>query len=328
MKNERIDQLIKKVLAGEATREEIEKVEQWWTTPLTDRRDLASVSDEEWRELDREMQANLQQIIREDHFGERKKSLMKQNSPTPQHLTTSTPQHIWYAAAASLVFLVAAGIYLFTITGDKVIHTSYGERRIVTLPDNSTVVLNGNSSLRYSRDWTANEDRTVQLEGEAFFAVKHTEDHNRFIVKASGNLTIEVLGTQFNVTNRKGETNVVLQEGSVRLDDTGSSYIMKPNEMVSYSKKHPAFVSQMVVASQKISWKESTLIYKNEPLGSIIEKLSESHGLKVVFANAEMKAEVFNGSIPADSVEVLFEKIESLYGVSVTQDEEGVYTIH
>lgn len=315
MKNERIDRLIKKVLAGEATREEIEKVEQWWTTPLTDRRDLASVSDEEWRELDREMQANLQQIIREDQSAEKNISLNRRS-------------RIWYAAAASLVFLIAAGIYLFTITGDKVIHTSYGERRIVTLPDNSTVVLNGNSSLRYSRDWTANEDRTVQLEGEAFFAVKHTENHNRFTVKASGNLTIEVLGTQFNVTNRKGETNVVLQEGSVRLDDTGSSYIMKPNEMVSYSKKHPAFVSQMVVASQKISWKESTLIYKNEPLGSIIERLSESHGLKVVFATAEMKAEVFNGSIPADSVEVLFEKIESLYGVSVTRDEEGVYTIH
>lgn len=317
MKNERIDRLIKKVLAGEATREEIEKVEQWWSTPLTDRRDLASVSDEEWEELDREMQANLQQIIRKDHL-----------EATPQYLSTSTRQHIWYAAAASLVLLIAAGIYLFMNTGDKIIQTSYGERRIVTLPDNSTVVLNGNSSLRYSRDWTANEDRTVQLEGEAFFAVKHTENHNRFIVKASDNLTIEVLGTQFNVTNRKGETNVVLQEGSVRLDGTGSSYVMKPNEMVSYSKKHQAFVSQMVVASQKISWKEKALIYKNESLGSIIERLSESHGLKVVFANAEMKAEIFNGSIPADSVEVLFEKIESLYGVSVTRDDEGVYTIH
>jgi len=197
----------------------------------------------------------------------------------------------------------------------------------VTLPDQSVVMLNGNSSLRYSKDWTANTDRDVWLEGEGFFTVKHTANHNRFTVHTPDELTIQVLGTQFNVTNRNGKTDVVLQEGSVRLEDKNSSYLMKPNEMVHYTEHQQAFVAEKVAVPEKVSWKTNLLIYSNETVGSIVDQLSDSYGWKVEFENAGVRDEIFNGSIPTDSIEVFFEKIEKLYGVTVEKQDDEEYVI-
>jgi ferric-dicitrate binding protein FerR (iron transport regulator) len=138
---------------------------------------------------------------------------------------------------------------------------------------------------------------------------------------------VEVLGTQFTVHNRTGETHVVLREGKVKLNKASQTYIMKPNEMVRYSSIHREFVTTLVDAEQKISWKDNILIFQDETLQTVADRLEASHGLRIFFKNETVSKEIFNGSIPGDSVEVLFEKIEKLYGLSVTQNDSRTYTI-
>src|SRR5688572_13033918 len=48
--------------------------------------------------------------------------------------------------------------------------TARGEQRTITLPDGSTVVLSASSAVRIAEDFA--ENRTVRLEGEAFFDVQ------------------------------------------------------------------------------------------------------------------------------------------------------------
>jgi ferric-dicitrate binding protein FerR (iron transport regulator) len=238
-------------------------------------------------------------------------------------------KRFYFQMAACLVVTIIATVGVFIKYSAASVHitTAYGERREITLPDGSTVVLNGNSSLQYER-WKENEDRKLQLQGEAFFSVKHTANHNRFIVSTPDSLKIEVLGTQFSVNNRKDITNVVLSEGQVKLADARNSYIMKPDEMVSYSKSSQQFVASHVNAQQKISWKDNLLIYHDETIENIVEDLRATHGLNVVFENEAIKKEIFNGSIPGDSVHVFFDKINKLYNVRIERKDDDSYTLH
>jgi ferric-dicitrate binding protein FerR (iron transport regulator) len=117
-----------------------------------------------------------------------------------------------------------------------------------------------------------------------------------------------------------------LQEGKVKVSDASSTYIMKPGEMVSYSSKKPQLIPKKVNAQVLVAWKDNVLLFKDETLQMVFNRLQESHGIKVRFSNPAMAEEVFNGSVPSDFVELLFDKIEKLYGVEVTQ-ENDVYII-
>ena len=111
-------------------------------------------------------------------------------------------------AAAAAVLIV--GSYLYLNLSDETISTSFAENKEITLPDLSEVVLNADSEISYSeRKW--NKNRNVDLKGEAFFKVAKG---NRFTVATdAGN--VAVLGTQFNVENRKGFFEVTCFQGLV-----------------------------------------------------------------------------------------------------------------
>ena len=102
-----------------------------------------------------------------------------------------------------------------------------GTQATATLPDGSTVELNGGSRIAYRRGFAAlpfvpAEQRRVRLDGEAFFSV--TPGGRPFrVVTPSARIT--ALGTQFTVeTLRAGgdtTTQVTVREGRVRVTAAG-----------------------------------------------------------------------------------------------------------
>lgn len=327
MEKKVLTRLIQKYVAGTCTPEEAQRLEQWWQGALQDDRFMRELSREEQDTLEEQMLTNITSTIRTRalHVVPQEESGREKDTIRP---LVPWNGYAKLAVACVLLLSIASIVFLQVIRPamDINVVSAYGERREVALPDGSTVVLNGNSSLRYS-GWKENQDRKVWLTGEAFFSVKHTANHNRFIVYTPDSLKIEVLGTQFSVNNRKGVTDVVLQEGKVKLADARGSYIMKPDEMVRYSKDKPVFIAKNVNARHRVAWKDNLLIFQDESIGSITEKLAESHGLKVVFENEAVKNEIFNGSVPADSVSLLFDKINKLYRVQVVREKDGTYVI-
>lgn len=328
MEKDELRNLIRQFLAGSCTPEEKQALEQWWSSAQEDDRYLQELPDTEREALKMEMFRNIRMMIHVREAQERSEMTGQVNAKDRKVRSVGLWAQGWKLAAACMVLALMASVVMVRVyfSGDVIIRTAYGERLEVRLPDQSTVVLNGNSSLRYAR-WEPGQDRTVWLEGEAFFSVTHTENHNRFIVHTPDSLTIEVLGTQFSVNNRKGATNVVLREGEVKLEKESAVYIMKPDEKVSYSRNESKFVAEAVDARQEVSWKDNLLIYHDETVGDIVDKLSESHGIRVIFRNEAIRHEIFNGSVPADSVSLFFDKIERLYGAEVIREENGTYLI-
>ena len=101
------------------------------------------------------------------------------------------------------------GSYYFTSL-DSITTTDLAEHTEVYLPDSSQVILNAESKISFNKK-TWDENRNVTLEGEAFFKVAKGK---RFTVATESGI-ITVLGTQFNVENRKNFFEVTCYEGLV-----------------------------------------------------------------------------------------------------------------
>ena len=132
----------------------------------------------------------------------------------------------WYflrtvAATLGLTMLVGWAIWMQYGPEQSIrtIRTITGQTRIIRLPDNSTVTLFPNSSVRYARCWTDESPRAVWLQGEANFSVVHRNDTSsaRLFRVHTPDLTVEAVGTAFQVRQRPECTHVALTSGQVNL---------------------------------------------------------------------------------------------------------------
>ena len=92
-----------------------------------------------------------------------------------------------------------------------------GSQTQVLLPDQSVVVLNAGSKIRYYSNFGV-KNREIWLQGEGYFTVAKNREKS-FIVRA-GSLVIKALGTQFNVKAYPTENTIetALVEGKVKIE--------------------------------------------------------------------------------------------------------------
>lgn len=135
-------------------------------------------------------------------------------APTKSKLTVRKKgnRHLWrYAAAAAILLLL--GFFTLRPPASSTYNTQASEQLTHTLPDQSTVTLNANSELRLQEArWP--EERVLQLDGEAYFAVR---DGSTFKVETPSGV-VRVLGTGFSVNSRNGILEVSCFSGKVLIE--------------------------------------------------------------------------------------------------------------
>lgn len=150
-----------------------------------------------------------------------------------------------------------------------------------SLPDGTIGWLNSNSSVRYNGNF--NLDRQVILKGEAFFDV--FKDKSRTFVVNTNEVSMEVLGTRFNIEAYEDEKNidVVLEEGSLVFNakKMNKTYKMIPNDLVSYDKTLKDFSTKTVQPQKYISWTDGRLEFRNDPLDVIFRRLARWYDVDV-----------------------------------------------
>ncbi|HAQ19750.1 MAG TPA: iron dicitrate transport regulator FecR [Prolixibacteraceae bacterium] len=193
--------------------------------------------------------------------------------------------------AAILIFplLLSFLAYFYWPSKPAVIPVSYAEiqcpmgvRTKFQLPDGSTGFLNSGSRLKYPVQFIG--ERKVELSGEAFFNVVHNKEIPFHV--NTRNLDIKVLGTTFNVIANEDETTeeIVLQTGKVDVSTlTGKKLaILKPNEQIRLDIEKQTFVKNEVEASQYTTWKEGKLVFRNENMQQVAQRLSRWYNAEVV----------------------------------------------
>lgn len=163
------------------------------------------------------------------------------------------------------------------------------------LSDGTRVWLNSETRLRYPVVFSAKE-RQVEVSGEAYFEV-HPEGRP-FKVNISGQSTVEVTGTAFNVHAYpdEGMAKVTLVEGGVNLSNPLGKVALVPGEQGfivagGLPEKTPVNVSLYT------AWKDGRFVFKEQTLEEIMQTISRWYDVQVEFADPEVAQETFSGNI-------------------------------
>ena len=164
-----------------------------------------------------------------------------------------------------------------------------GGEYFVTLSEGTKVWLDADSELEYPVFFSG-DFREVKLKGNAYFCVTKKND-KPFVVRA-GEFSLKVYGTEFNV-NAYDLQNIetVLVNGSIGFKANVSTpeRMMAPNELaVSDSRTGQSEIHQVDIYPY-IAWKNQNIVFVNERLESIMEKMARWYDVTVFFQDESLK---------------------------------------
>ena len=195
---------------------------------------------------------------------------------------------------------VNAGTLTYDATGEtahtvlyNTITTPRGGQYQVSLPDGTHVWLNAESSLRFPTAFNGTE-RNVTITGEAYFEVVKNSDMP-FKVRVN-EMTVEVLGTHFNVMAYAGErsVNTTLLEGSVNVYSGETATRLVPGEQAQVNELNEI----RVVKDDGLStaWKKGLFMFKSSDIETIMRQAARWYDIEVAYVGEPMK-DTFTGKV-------------------------------
>lgn len=197
-----------------------------------------------------------------------------------------------------------------------------GQRVELILPDSTRVWVNARSKLVYPTTF-GKEVRHVELNGEAYFDVKHNEQHP-FVVKTS-RMDIQVLGTEFNVTAYADVPtfNVALLRGCVELQSPALSKNYRMNTMEQARLQDGKLVVGKIDDFDYFKWKEGLLCFNNESVESIIEKLCLYYDTSIDVHNKKFLESRYSGKFRTkDGIEQVLKVLQIEHKFTYTKNND------
>lgn len=194
----------------------------------------------------------------------------------------------------------------------------------LVLPDGTRVWLSSTSSLRFPVAFLGKE-RRVELIGEAYFEVAKNLD-KPFFVKVK-NTEVRVLGTHFNIKAYEEEKVVktTLVEGLVEVKHQKSKVVLKPGQEVSAFTDSEDLRIRKADLEEVLAWKNGVFIFRDEPLESIMQRISRWYDITVSYESNALKQKTFGGKFSKNStLSELLKSLELTGTVKFKQEERRV----
>jgi len=237
---------------------------------------------------------------------------------------------VWISGVAASLVLVAFAGWFFQST--VTITSAFAERRLVHLPDGSDVQLNSNSSISYPRAFNWKARREVRLKGEGYFRVKHINinpeqiEKGELFVAITNNAHVQVLGTEFNLKERRNTTNIALVNGKIKVTSlkTGTEYMMKPGDLINLGDDGKEIVRKHTLDSQ-VAWISGRLIVNQTSVNEILREFEDLYGYDVVLENPALGNKKIDGAISIKSEESLLFTLKNILNVNITKEGNRIY---
>ena len=215
------------------------------------------------------------------------------------------PSYKKWLFKVAAVFVIGLGIVF--MMQNFALQTQYalnGKKTTFLLPDNSKVVLNAGSEIKYKK-WNWDNNRNLELHGEAYFKVAKGKKFEVATVLGK----VAVLGTQFNVKVRKDRFDVTCFEGRVLVNYQEKELILTPGQSVAFEDGKQI---NTTVATAKPEWMENTIAFNKENLRNILDEIERQYNVSIE-VKTKYSSALFTGKIPINNLDVALQIIATTY---------------
>ena len=199
------------------------------------------------------------------------------------------------------ILAICFSVYFYSTTLNTEVNTQIAQQTNVELPDASSVNLNANSTLTFNKkNWE--DSRKVNLNGEAFFKVAKGKKFD--VITDYG--TISVLGTQFNVKQRKNYFEVTCYEGLVAVNYKNNSTKLKPgNKFLVIDGK--LYTHEKETTAQP-TWLRGESSFKNVALKHVISELENQYAINITIGNID-NTRLFTGTFTHKNLDLALQSV-------------------
>jgi ferric-dicitrate binding protein FerR (iron transport regulator) len=250
---------------------------------------------------------------------------VKQRAAAQSAKVISMPnRYNWLKIAAAVLLITgAAWLYMIKQNGGQVEFATQETVKSDTLSDGSVVTLNKYALLSYPHTFKGTLRNVDLLKGEAFFSV--TPNKAKPFIISTGNTTIKVVGTSFNVKNRNGIVEVIVETGIVQVSRGQYSVSLKPGEM--------ALIQPHIIKPVKVNnpdhlynyYRSKEFVADNVPLYRLVEVLNEAYNSHIVIERKELNKLPLNTTFKTDdSLDDILKVISHTFKIKVEQNRDRI----
>jgi transmembrane sensor len=317
-----IDELIARLVAGEATAADHAELEHWrQQSPANDQQIKQWMRAYELSGLHYQDKPPIELNIDLDVEWTKLNDRIQSNVRPNRSLSIAL---VWKVAAAVILFTVSAAlVYFFVFNTSDLRYETQANTQEIVLPDGSKVVLNRFSSLVCHASFNE-ADRKVTLQGEAYFDVTR-DPHKPFRIFTQTGL-VEVLGTSFTVSqSRDLGMEVIVTSGLVSFEAAHQQVRLKAGERARYYPGKP-ILPIVNTDPNYLAWKTRELIFEATPLETVVETLQRTYGVTIELTNSVSATCQVTARFSQQSLESIMIILENTLHLTV-QTEEGKWII-
>lgn len=278
-----------------------------------------------WRVVEHYAASSQMMTLREAALASARRTLRKRNA------RWSVRRWAGMSIAASVL---VAMIGVLTWIMPRTYETGVGERRVVMLSDGSKMSMDADTvvKLRYTK-----KDRRFWLErGRARFEVAH-QPLRPFSVTAANDVVVAT-GTAFSVELVQKQVRVILYEGHVAVLDRNhdsmrrrvavgshslpADQLLRPGSELILSaiprtRLAPIELAEVVPADpmRSLSWESGQLVFENEPLSFVVERMNRYAGKPLVVGDAAAAKVRVSGVFIAGDTRALVQGLTAAFGL-------------
>ena len=235
------------------------------------------------------------------------------------------------AAVAAVVILVA-GLAVWrarpgapaALGNDRILTTAVGQRDSTTLPDGSRVILGPDSRLNVAAGYGGRE-RVVDLEGEAWFQVRH-DPTMPFAVRVSHAIVRDV-GTTFTVNDAGGLVRVAVSEGVVsvaRTDRPDPGLVLAAGDRGEVGPAGRITVQRGGATDEDAGFTRGRLVFRDASMDQLAADLRRWYGVELRVPDSALARRHVTASFDREPASTVTRAIALALGARVTQRGDTV----